>query len=114
MQTALMIDATPPRRRPQITQTHADFYRKNGYLVVEDALSPSEVDALRNETVRICRGELGHVSGLPPVLPDESDDEVIQRTLCVHFPHKLSAVMYDFLAQRYFVQGAQFTGLAGR
>ena len=85
-------------QRPQITQQHADFYKENGYLVVADALTPTEVDTLRRETVRICRGQLGHVRGLPPVFPEDSDDAVIQRTICVHFPHKISAVMVDFLA----------------
>ena len=84
--------------RPEITQQHADFYKENGYLVVADALMPTEVEALRTETVRICRGELGHVRGLPPVFPEDSDEDVIRRTICVHFPHKISAVMYDFLA----------------
>lgn len=82
----------------QISDADAQFYQENGYLVVENALSSDEVAALRQETVRICRGQLGHVSGLPPVLPTDSDDDVIQRTLCVHFPHKISEVMYDFLA----------------
>jgi hypothetical protein len=48
-------------RRPQIMQQHADFYKENGYLVVADALTTTEVDALRMETGRICRGQLGHV-----------------------------------------------------
>jgi len=26
--------------RPEITQQHANFYKQNGYLVVEDALTP--------------------------------------------------------------------------
>lgn len=62
---------TQSYRRPKITKKHADFYRKNGYLVVESALTPTEVDALRTETVRICRGQLGRVRGLPPVLPED-------------------------------------------
>lgn len=85
-------------RRPKITKKQADLYKENGYLVVENALTPTEVDALRQETVRICRGQLGHVRGLPPVFVDDSDDDVIRRTICVHFPHKVSEVMYDFLA----------------
>jgi ectoine hydroxylase-related dioxygenase (phytanoyl-CoA dioxygenase family) len=79
------------------------FYQDHGYLVVEDALNPAEVEALRSETVRICRGELGHVRGLPPVQPSDSDADVIRRTICVHFPHKISQVMYGFLAQRSVV-----------
>ncbi len=88
---------TARKRRPKITKKHADFYRENGYLVIENALTASELDALRAETARICRGELGHVSGLPPVAPEDSDDDVMRRTICVHFPHKISEVMYEFL-----------------
>lgn len=84
--------------RPQLMQDKAAFYREHGYLVVTDALTPEEVAALRMETVRICRGQLGHVRGLPPVLPEDSDEDVIRRTICVHFPHKISEVMFDFLA----------------
>jgi ectoine hydroxylase-related dioxygenase (phytanoyl-CoA dioxygenase family) len=73
--------------------SYADFYRENGYLVIEDALDRAEVEALRRETVSICRGERGAVAGLPEVLPADSDADVIKRTLCVHFPHKISAVM---------------------
>ena len=90
-------------QRVAITDDHARFYRENGFLVVENALSSAEVAALRQETVRICRGERGHVSGLPPVLPGDSDDDVVRRTICVHFPHKISEVMYDFLAQATIV-----------
>ena len=90
--------------RPQLTQKEADFYREHGYLVVDDALTPAEVAALRMETVRICRGQLGHVRGLPSVLPTDSDEDVIRRTICVHFPHKLSEVMMDFLAHPTIVE----------
>ncbi|MBX3012288.1 MAG: phytanoyl-CoA dioxygenase family protein [Caldilineaceae bacterium] len=93
-----------PKSRPRITKQHADFYREHGYLVIENALTPAEVATLRTETVQICRGQRGQVHGLPPVLPGESDDEVIQRTICVHFPHKLSPVMYDFLAHPTIVE----------
>ena len=84
--------------RPEVSAEHAAFFDENGYLALPDALSPGEVQALNDETVRICRGALGDVAGLPPVGRDDSDDEVIQRTLCVHFPHKISDVMFDCLA----------------
>ena len=84
--------------RPEITDEHAAFFAENGFLALADALTPDEVEALRDETVRICRGEMGDVAGLPPVGRDDSDDDVIRRTLCVHFPHKLSPLMFDRLA----------------
>lgn len=76
----------------------ADFYRENGYLVVENALTAQEVEALREETVQICRGERGLVRGLPPVFADDTDEDVVRRTICVHFPHKISPVIFDSLA----------------
>lgn len=83
---------------PEITAEQADFYRENGYLVVENALSMTEVEELRQETISICRGERGELRRGPVFSADETDDEVIQKYLCIHFPHKVSSVMYDYLA----------------
>lgn len=79
------------------------FYEENGYLIVADALTPGEVDELRQETTGLCRGQLGEVRGVTPADPDESDDDVLRRYLCIHFPHKLSPVMKHYLAQRVMV-----------
>ena len=38
-------------------------FRRDGYLVLADALATDEVQALLDEAVRICRGELGAVAG---------------------------------------------------
>ncbi len=88
---------------PVIRESHAAFYRENGYLVVEGAMSPDDVVELRHEAARICRGELGALPGVPESRPDESDDEVIARVLCLHQPHKVSPVMRKFLAHRTIV-----------
>ncbi|MCU0514315.1 MAG: phytanoyl-CoA dioxygenase family protein [Anaerolineae bacterium] len=76
----------------------AAFFKENGYLVVEKALTLAEVDELRRETVSICRGERGSVRGIVPHSPDENDDEVMRQYLCIHFPHKISPVMHHYLA----------------
>ncbi len=102
-----MAIATLPALEPvplTVTQSQVDFFRQNGYLVVEDILSAAELEALRQETAHICRGQRGTVTGLPAFSPTETDDEVIQKTLCVHFPHKISDVMYDALGQPGIVQ----------
>ena len=72
-------------------------YAEDGYLVLADLLGPDELDALRSESVRACRGELGEIAGnfAPP--PGETDAEALRRVLCVHFPHKLSPVFADAL-----------------
>ena len=81
-----------------MTPEKAAFYREHGYLIVEDAFSPAEVAALLREAVEICRGQRGEVMGLPEVLPAESDDDIMRRTLCIHHPHKISAPILQFMS----------------
>ncbi len=81
-----------------ITPEEVDFFRRNGYLVVHNALTPVEVEELRRDAAQICRGDLGPVRGVTPALPGETDDDVMQRYLCIHFPHKLSDVMAGYIA----------------
>lgn len=73
------------------------FFADNGFLVLENAFSAEEIDALNAETVALCRGNLGDVRGITPADPNESDIDVIRRYLCIHFPHKLSQGMFDAL-----------------
>ncbi len=73
-------------------------YHRDGYVVLNQALSATEIQALRDEAVRICRGELGAVEGVQPASADEPDDLVVRRYLCIHFPHKLSGRMRGTLA----------------
>jgi ectoine hydroxylase-related dioxygenase (phytanoyl-CoA dioxygenase family) len=77
----------------------AEFYRENGYLVLENALSPAEIDALRRETSRLCRNDDGAVAKVTPAGPGMSDDDAMKRILCIHFPHKISKVFYSALCQ---------------
>ncbi len=78
--------------------TLGTFYKENGYLVVPNALLEDELEELRSETLRICRGECGDVRGFEAGVPGESDEAVQRRYLCIHFPHKISAVMAKYLA----------------
>lgn len=83
---------------PVITDDMAAFYRENGYLIVENAMSTAEVEELRREAASICRGERGEIRNGFQHSPDENDDEVISRYLCIHFPHKISEIMTRALA----------------
>lgn len=83
---------------PEITQLEVDFYRENGYLVIKNALNMEEIEELRHDTISICRGEYGPVRGMLPHKPGETDDEVMRNYLCIHFPHKLSETMKQYLA----------------
>jgi ectoine hydroxylase-related dioxygenase (phytanoyl-CoA dioxygenase family) len=76
-----------------MTERHAEFFRENGYLVAENAFSPEEIATLKHDAARICRGEYGAFRGVTPAPDTESDDDVLRRYLCIHFPHKMSKVM---------------------
>ena len=82
----------------RMTPEAAVFYREQGYLIVENALSPAELAEMRCETTRICRGELGEVRGVTPADANEMDDDVLRQYLCIHFPHKISETMLRYLA----------------
>lgn len=69
------------------------FFDANGYLVLENAFTPAEVEELKRETTLICRGDRGELPDHPKADAAEPDDSVLQRFLCIHFPHKCSEVM---------------------
>jgi phytanoyl-CoA hydroxylase len=86
-------------------------YHRDGYVVLREALSAPEVQALRDEAVRICRGELGAVEGVQVAGADEPDEVVLRRYLCIHFPHKLSELMRGMLAHPVIIDALrQLTG----
>ncbi len=99
------------QREDEIDERVIEFYRQQGYLIVENAIGPTELAELRAETTRICRGELGAVRGVEPADPMESDDDVLRRYLCIHFPHKISQTMLRYLAHP--TMQAVLTGLIG-
>lgn len=76
----------------------AKFYAENGYFVYENALATETVEMLQQDATRICGGDAGPVRGLLPIDSDDSDDDILGRYVCIHFPHKLSTLMYDTLA----------------
>jgi len=96
----------PAQGRPEgyfATEQTADaarYYRENGFVVLDQALSREEIDALNHETAQLCRNEKGEIDGIGSASPDESDVDVMKRVLCIHFPHKLSKLMAETLHHR--------------
>ncbi|MCH2174806.1 MAG: phytanoyl-CoA dioxygenase family protein [Lentisphaeria bacterium] len=88
------------KHQKQMTDADIAFYHENGFFAVENGLSTDQINALCDDTVSICRGKYGKISGIDE-FPDEtlSDHEVIKKFLCIHFPHKGSKLMYEYLAQ---------------
>ena len=77
-----------------ITDQDVEFYHDNGYLVVPGLASPEDVEELRADALRICRGEYPHPN-LEPLGPELSDDDVLRNFLCIHHPHKISPVILE-------------------
>jgi phytanoyl-CoA hydroxylase len=80
------------------------FYETNGYLVLENACTPAEIEELKQETTLICRGDRGELPDHPKADPAEPDASVLKRFLCIHFPHKCSDVMVRAIHNRPTVQ----------
>jgi phytanoyl-CoA hydroxylase len=79
------------------------FYRENGYLVVENCVPPDEIAELRRETTEVCRGNRGAYGGIVESKPEETDEEVLKRYLCIHFPHKISEAMKRYIAHPSYI-----------
>lgn len=78
----------------EISDADVQFYHDNGYLVVPGLAGPQDVEELRADALRICRGEYPHEK-LETLPADLDDDEALRRFLCIHFPHKISPVMLE-------------------
>jgi len=89
----------------------AQFFNENGYLIVENALSADNVSELNQDAARICRGEFGTYPGWQGPHDGQTDLEVFRQYLCIHFPHKLSAVAHQYLAHPAMVEA--LTGVIG-
>ncbi|MHB8637802.1 MAG: phytanoyl-CoA dioxygenase family protein [Fimbriimonadaceae bacterium] len=87
-----------------MTEAAAAFFKDQGFLVIENALTTEEIAEMRRETAAICKGERGDVSGFIEGAPGESDDDAMRRYLCIHFPHKISPIMEREIAHPAIVE----------
>ena len=79
-----------------LTDEQVRFFVENGYLIVPKLISPEEVEELRQDTVRVARGEYPCKS-IPPAPQALTDDEVLHTILCIHMPHYISPVMAAYV-----------------
>jgi phytanoyl-CoA hydroxylase len=79
-----------------LSEQQKAFYREEGYLILSNLVSLEEVERLRKETSLLFGGHYD-VPGIKPLPPTASEEEVLSHYLCVHMPHKVSPVFYQFL-----------------
>jgi len=80
------------------------FYDDNGFLVLDRALGDDELAAINEDTARLCRNADGAIAGCPAAPAEVSDEELLKQILCIHFPHKLSPIMFATLSHPAVVQ----------
>jgi ectoine hydroxylase-related dioxygenase (phytanoyl-CoA dioxygenase family) len=81
-------------RTTETIPEQVEFYRENGYLIVHNVLQPNELETLLQEATHICSGDQGNFKGSKTLTGNETEDEILQKYLCIHYPHKFSDHMY--------------------
>ena len=77
-------------------------YDDKGFTVLEGVFPAAEVADLNAEILALVRGGLGEIAG-SRVTPEMSDAQALASTICVHFPHKRSALFGAALHRREIV-----------
>lgn len=91
-------------KNKKLSPENVQFYHNYGYLIAQEFITDSEIESLRKETTSIFRGERGEIEGLIPVSAEESDSAILKKYVAIHFPHKISVVIKNFLAQKNIVE----------
>jgi phytanoyl-CoA hydroxylase len=90
--------------RGNLLPENIHFYKEFGYLVAEQLLSPEEIKELRQESVQIFKGKRGAVPGLLETTGHEQDAEIMKKYVAIHFPHKVSRLIKNYLAHPKIVR----------
>ncbi len=90
-------------KQRKVTPENIAFYHTYGYLIGSELISSGEIATLKADATKIFRGDYGTLEGLQPVQPSETDADVLKKYVAIHFPHKISPVIKDFVSQQNVV-----------
>ncbi len=79
-----------------VSDKECQFFIDNGYLVVPNLLSDSEIQELRQDTVTLARGEY-ECDNMKPLPDSVTDEDAIGRILCIHQPHFVSDTIEKYV-----------------
>ncbi len=80
---------------PATTQNEAARYVEQGFVVAENLLTVDEIAELKEDLVRLARGEY-QCASIEAIPDDVSDETALQRILCIHQPQFVSPVVEYF------------------
>ncbi|RFM34692.1 phytanoyl-CoA dioxygenase family protein [Chitinophaga silvisoli] len=83
--------------------TDINAYKELGYVVVPDLFTSDEIASLKKETADIFRGRRGVIEGMLDTDDSIGDEDVLKQYVAIHFPHKLSPVIYKSLFHKGIV-----------
>ena len=89
------LETTAPRAARLRRDQAAGEFDRQGYLILPGLLDAALLASARAESVAICRGDRGAIDGVVPAAELDDDETVLRRYLCIHFPHKVSALARD-------------------
>jgi phytanoyl-CoA hydroxylase len=72
------------------------FFVEQGYLVLDNVVSESELAELKQDAVDLARGKYPSKT-LQPLNAEMTDDEVLSSILCIHQPHYVSPVIGKYV-----------------
>lgn len=73
-------------------------YKKNGFIIIENLFTAKDINLIKQETINIFKGNLGLVEGTLKSKYNETEFEILSRYLCIHFPHKISKLIFKYLS----------------
>jgi phytanoyl-CoA hydroxylase len=79
-----------------ITAQQIRSFVDDGFLVVPNLVSPQDIERLKADTAALARGKYPCKS-LEPMPADSTDQQVLERLLCIHQPHFISPVIREFV-----------------
>ena len=79
-----------------LNSDQVDFFVKQGYLVVPDMIDVNELDELKRDVIDVARGRYP-CENIEPLAEDITDQEVIEKILCIHMPHYISPVIEKYV-----------------
>ncbi|MYE83143.1 MAG: phytanoyl-CoA dioxygenase family protein [Gammaproteobacteria bacterium] len=82
-----------------LTSTIGRHFAERGYCVVDRAFDSRDVELMCQEAVDVCLGNRGFISRNPGA-DCRTVEDVNDRVIAVHFPHKVSEVFRAYLAHR--------------
>lgn len=91
-----MVDSLNVTQHRGVRSELAERFVDDGFVVVEDLVSPTEIAAVIADAARFARGQYKVLN--PPTIPDgASDDEALEQILAIHFPHWVSNVAREMV-----------------